>query len=83
MNARLGIVSQGWANDQARGAQAAENNAALVRSGMDMAGTVAGAYFQSNKGAGGTKLTNTGYTSQVYNEGTGTTSTYNPATSIG
>lgn len=52
MNARLGIVSQGWANDQARGAQAAENNAAFVRSGMDMAGTVAGAYFQSKKGQG-------------------------------
>jgi len=52
MNARLGIVSQGWANEQARGVQAAENNAALVRSGVETAGTIAGAYFGSQKGQG-------------------------------
>ena len=61
MNSRLGIVSQGWANDQAQGAQAAENNAAMTRAGMDMAGTLAGAYFGSKKGLG----------SQLNNESTG------------
>lgn len=81
-NQRLGITSQGWANEQARRTQTTENNAALMRAGLETAGTAAGAYYGSTKGTG-TKLTNTGYTSQVYNEGAGTTSTYNPATTIG
>jgi hypothetical protein len=81
-NQRLGVASQGMANAQANSAQAAENNAALQRAGIETAGTLAGAYFGSQKGTG-TQLTNTGYTSQLYDEGTGTFSTYNSATAIG
>ena len=71
-NQRLGITSQGWANDQANRAQAAENNAAFARSGMEMAGTLAGAYFGSTKGQG-TRLTNTStgtYDSRLNNPST-------------
>lgn len=65
-NQRLGITSQGWANQQANAAQAAENSAALQRAGIETAGTMAGAYYGSNKGAGGTTLTNTS-TGATYN----------------
>jgi len=81
-NQRLGITSQGWANNQANRAQAAENNAALMAAGIETAGTVAGAYYGSrNK----TNLTNTSTntTSQVYNESTGGTSSYNYKTDPG
>jgi hypothetical protein len=40
------------ANAQANSAQAAENNAALQRAGLETAGTLAGAYFGSQKGTG-------------------------------
>jgi hypothetical protein len=81
-NQRLGVVSQGMANDQARGAQASANSAALTRAGIETAGTVAGAYYQSNKGAGGTKLTNTSYGDRnSYLSGLGAnTATDTPAT---
>ena len=81
-NQRLGVASQGMANAQANSAQAAENNAAMQRAGIETVGTLAGAYFGSQKGTG-TQLTNTGYTSRLYDEGTGTFSTYNSATAIG
>jgi hypothetical protein len=55
-NARLGAGSQAWANEQARGAQASENNTALMVAGMNSAATAAGAYYGSRKG---TSLTNT------------------------
>lgn len=64
-NQRLGIISQSWANQQANQAQTAENNAAFARSGMETAGTIAGAYFGSTKGQG-TRLTNTS-TGATYN----------------
>lgn len=81
-NQRLGVVSQGMANDQARGAQASANSAALTRAGIEAGATVAGAYYQSNKGAGGTKLTNTSYGDRnAYLSGLGAdTATDTPAT---
>lgn len=80
-NQRLGVVSQGMANDQARGAQASANSAALTRAGIESATTLAGAYYQSNKGAGGTKLTNTSYGDRnAYLSGLDSTATDTPAT---
>jgi hypothetical protein len=72
-NQRLGITSQAWANEQARGAQASENNTALMAAGMSTLGTVAGAYYGSRKG---TSLTNSSIGSTYNSAGNVTT---NPA----
>jgi hypothetical protein len=72
-NANLGAVSQGWANEQARGAQSAENNAALMAAGINAAGTVAGAYYGNRQN---TQLTNqsvTGYGGKQYVPATSST----------
>ena len=80
-NQRLGITSQGWANEQARRTQTTENNAALMRAGLETAGTAAGAYYGSTKGTG-TRLTNTSYGDRnSYLSGLGAnTATDTPAT---
>lgn len=48
-NQRLGIQSQGWANQQAAQTAAGQNQAAIASSAMSSLATLGGAYYAANK----------------------------------